>query len=600
MKISKTGFINLIRCDRFAALEEINRNKEDSIVTFSENLDDLMTTENINKRNLLLEEIEAQEDEPTNSDVMQSYYNEVEYLTARAVKHYFDGELIYDANTFKQARYNAEVEGYQFYCFLDGLLHADDGVKVFETKATTTRKFLDMEVKKEPIFIRDSDGILKLKRDLGYDVDKAYDKKEASFFDRYSEVGRYVYDLAFQRFVMERSKGFDKTKNNRYYLAILSSEYVFDGKYDEYGKAVYPIEIIDFIDFTEITERYMPIIENDAKIVTKRLNTMNANPTLLGKHCQVKKNRECKYKDICFKALPDNVSLLNYIDNHCGFKAADKKHETYDLLNAGKVHMLDIPRDWLNRENNQIQYDVVKYKEPYYNKEKMIAGINEIKYPIYHLDFESFPCPLPRFKGEKAYSQSLFQFSIHVEREPGVCDKEKDHYSFLAKDHSDVREELIKEMLNVIKPDGGTILVYNISFEKTRIRELGNLYPQYAARLEDISNRLFDLIYIVRTNGPLYRSLGYSDRDSKNINYYHENLGGSYSIKKVLPLFTNLSYASLNIANGEEAYVAYANFPKLDEETFKQTYDDLVEYCQQDTWAMVEVLNGLRKKVGLL
>lgn len=600
MKISKTGFINLIRCDRFAALEEINRNKEDSIVTFSENLDDLMTTENINKRNLLLEEIKAQEDEPTNSDVMQPYYNEVEYLTARAVKHYFDGELIYDANTFKQARYNAEVEGYQFYCFLDGLLHADDGVKVFETKATTTRKFLDMEVKKEPIFIRDSDGILKLKRDLGYDVDKAYDKKEASFFDRYSEVGRYVYDLAFQRFVMERSKGFDKTKNNRYYLAILSSEYVFDGKYDEYGKAVYPIEIIDFIDFTEITERYMPIIENDAKIVTKRLNTMNANPTLLGKHCQVKKNRECKYKDICFKALPDNVSLLNYIDNHCGFKAADKKYETYDLLNAGKVHMLDIPRDWLNRENNQIQYDVVKYKEPYYNKEKMIAGINEIKYPIYHLDFESFPCPLPRFKGEKAYSQSLFQFSIHVEREPGVCDKEKDHYSFLAKDHSDVREELIKEMLNVIKPDGGTILVYNISFEKTRIRELGNLYPQYAARLEDISNRLFDLIYIVKTNGPLYRSLGYSDRDSRNINYYHENLGGSYSIKKVLPLFTNLSYASLNIANGEEAYVAYANFPKLDEETFKQTYDDLVEYCQQDTWAMVEVLNGLRKKVGLL
>ena len=50
--------------------------------------------------------------------------------------------------------------------------------------------------------------------------------RKSEFFDRYSEVGRYVYDLAFQRFVMERSKGFDKTKNNRYYLAILSSEYV--------------------------------------------------------------------------------------------------------------------------------------------------------------------------------------------------------------------------------------------------------------------------------------------------------------------------------------------------------------------------------------
>ena len=39
----------------------------------------------------------------------------------------------------------------------------------------------------------------------------------------------------------------------------------------------------------------------------------------------------------------------------------------------------------------------------------MIAGINEIKYPIYHLDFESFPA---RFQGLKA--KSLFTKFISV------------------------------------------------------------------------------------------------------------------------------------------------------------------------------------------
>ena len=51
--------------------------------------------------------------------------------------------------------------------------------------------------------------------------------------------------------------------------------------------------------------------------------------------------------------------------------------------------------------------------------------------PIYHFDFETFGCPLPRFQGEKPYQQSVFEFSLHIEREPGVCDKEKDNFIFL-------------------------------------------------------------------------------------------------------------------------------------------------------------------------
>lgn len=602
MKISKTGFINLIRCDRFAALEEIYYKEEDSLVTFTDNMEDLMTLENINKRNLLLEDMNKEEDDVlTNYNVLEPYYNEVEMLTARAVKHYFEGDLTYSADTFKQASFNTKIEGYEFYCFLDGFLKTKEGIKVFETKATTTRKFLALKANKESIFLRDNDGIIKLKRDLGYEVDRAYLKQEEKLFDKYSNVGSYIYDLAFQRFVIEHSKGFITDKDNRYYLAVLNSEYVFDGKYDKSGKPIYPVEIIDLIDFTEITNRYLSIIKKDIYKVIDRLNTMNASPVPLGKHCQLKKNRECKFKDICYKHLPENVSILNYLDNHQGFKDEENhKHDRFDLLNEGKVHMHDIPKSWLTRPNNIIQYEVVESKKPYFDKGKMLAGIKEVKYPIYHLDFESFPCPLPRFRGEKAYSQSLFQFSVHVEKSPGICDKEKDHYSFLAKDHSDVREDLIKELLAVIKQDGGSVLVYNISFEKTRIKELGELFPKYARKLEDIANRLFDLMYIVKTNGPFYRNLGYTEVQSKMVNFYHEELGGSYSIKKVLPLFTDLSYGDLNISNGEEAYNAYVTFPNLEKEIFTKTYNDLVLYCKQDTWAMVEIFKELRKTASML
>jgi hypothetical protein len=39
----------------------------------------------------------------------------------------------------------------------------------------------------------------------------------------------------------------------------------------------------------------------------------------------------------------------------------------------------------------------------------------------------------------------------------------------------------------------------------------------------------------------------------------------------------------------------YANFPNYDKKTFDQKYEALIEYCKLDTYAMVEILDGLRK-----
>ena len=102
---------------------------------------------------------------------------------------------------------------------------------------------------------------------------------------------------------------------------------------------------------------------------------------------------------------------------------------------------------------------------------------------------------------------------------------------------------------------------------------------------------------IVKTKTSMYESLGYDKERASMFNYYHSDMNGSFSIKKVLPLFSDLTYKGMEIGNGVEALVTYARFPKLDKQDYEYKYKKLVEYCQQDTWAMYCVLKGLRNSV---
>ena len=124
---------------------------------------------------------------------------------------------------------------------------------------------------------------------------------------------------------------------------------------------------------------------------------------------------------------------------------------------------------------------------------------------------------------------------------------------------------------------------------------MAELFPEHRARLYDMIDRLFDLMHLLKGNQRLYKYLGYDEEEAKGINYYHNKLNGSYSIKKVLPVFSPLTYDELGIKNGTEALVCYARFPIMDEKTFQTKYQELYEYCKQDTWAMVEILNQLRQ-----
>ena len=123
------------------------------------------------------------------------------------------------------------------------------------------------------------------------------------------------------------------------------------------------------------------------------------------------------------------------------------------------------------------------------------------------------------------------------------------------------------------------------------------LFPDLADGLKILHDRVFDLMNITKGSSKLFEAVGFDKKAAKGITFYHEDLHGSYSIKKVLPIFSDLSYDGMGVGNGTEAFLTYANFPNLTEKEFQQSYQDLIDYCKQDTWAMVEILDKFRQIV---
>lgn len=624
MAITKTNFINYSRCPRYVALDDLKSEKLDSMVTLEEYLKE-------EEEERISEILNGMYDEEDNDlidvrnehlETMLPYYNKVEILAGRLAHKYFKGKFKYSAYTNCQESFDFKMNGIRYLCYVDIYNENEDAFNIIEVKATTSKKYLDMGTttkdefgnkKINSIFQKGNDGIYYLLEDLDLNIedymkeDKYYEYKK-KLFDKLSSQGHYVFDLAVQRYIIEQdlkqNNMEDKIDKVKYYLAVLNHEYVFDGTYEN-DEPVYNTDskgndIVTFFDMTSITKEYLDIIELMRKNVEMYIHNLKIDEFPIGPYCEHKKTTACKYKKICWKHIPETNSILNYIDSHHGFKDENgHKYNVFDLINDGVIKMEDMPDNYLNRHKNVIQKEALLSNIPYINKQKIKDGISMITYPIYHLDFETFPCPLPRYKGEKCYTQSVFQFSLHIEKEPNICDKEKDHYEFLAYNHSDLREELIKKMIKYIDTDKGTVLVYNESFEKTRLKELSIIFPEYKDKLLKIRDMVFDLMNITKTKSSLYESLGYDKEEAKMFNYYDSSQSGSYSIKKFLPLFSDLTYKGMEIGNGVEAMIAYARFPKLNESEFNHKYQKLVEYCKQDTWAMYEVLKGLRKEVDM-
>ncbi len=608
MKISKTRFMHYIKNVPYPK-EIVKRLRTlDSEIEFND-ITELLKLENESRRKIILEtmsnileedaddisiDTDKLNEKDAKKDILSPYLKKIEALVARKVKNIFGGMVVQEQDTFDQPYYQIEQDGYDFFAFLDTRQEDETTVRIIETKATTSNKFLELSYKinKEsyPIFIKNSLGVWQTKATLGRIEDKQYLKKIEKLMDKKDRAGQYVYDLAYQRYIIENS---NNKKKHQYYLAVLNSDYVFDGRYDNNGEPIYSDDIITIIDLTDITEQLMESMKNDTAYVIDILNHMDLEAikleeTLMKGDILI----QSKYRELIGIEYP----ITEFNQYHHGF--GEDKISVQDLINQGIRGFDQMPENFLVKPNQIIQYKAFITEQQHIQKDVIRQMISQLKYPLYHLDFETFPCPLPRYIGEKPYEQSVFQFSLHIETEPGLCDKEINHVAFLSKDHEDRRKEIIETLLEHIKNDGGNIIAYHASFEKKVLSRLADMFPIYAQELNQLIDRAYDLKDIIKNNKTISKSLGLGE--DVTFNFYDKRQHGSFSIKKILPIFSELSYQGMNVSNGNDALVGYALLPKLKRENQREydtLYHDMLQYCKQDTWAMVLILNELRQVI---
>lgn len=387
----------------------------------------------------------------------------------------------------------------------------------------------------------------------GYEI---YEVKSTTEVEPYHKV-----DTSFQRFVL-RKLGISIEKC---YVVHLNNKYVLKNELNIQ-------ELFTIVDVTDEVAVLEKEVERHVDEALKVLNSSEEPTVMLSKNCD--KPFQCEFKKYCFKDIPKN-SVFDLSRN-------TKKYQYYQ---EGIITFKDIYNSKyfakLTRKNQiQIEHELFN-KELICDKEKVQLFLDNLKYPLYFLDFETTQMVIPIYEGTRPYEQIPFQYSLHYLEKPNA---ELKHLEFLAKADVDPRYALAKQLVEDIKPNG-TIIAYNMSFEKTVIRNLSYTFSTLRHDLQMLLDHFVDLM------------LPFSNYD-----IYTKEFQGSYSIKYVLPaLFPDdqeLNYHNLDIIhNGSEAMNIFASLSTYSEEEQERIRHALLKYCELDTYAMVKIFYKLQELV---
>ena len=386
------------------------------------------------------------------------------------------------------------------------------------------------------ILVKDNDGW------------KAYEVKSST---KVSET--YIKDAAIQYHTITNS-GVDLKDIS---IVHINNQYTREGELDIHQ--LFTIESV----YDQVLE-FLPRIPNEVRRLKNVIESSEIPNVDIGPHCS--DPYDCDFKGTCWKHIPDysvfNISRLN----------KDKK---FDLYNQGVITLDDIDLSQTDLNPNQLlQVQSEVNGTTHIDIEEIRNFTNGLIYPLYFLDFETIGPAVPIFENTKPYQQIVFQYSLHIKKQ---SNSKILHKEYLADPTQDPRTMFVEQLIKDCDTYGD-ILVYNIGFERGKLNDLIEDFPQFSYELRQIIDRLKDLMI------PFQKRW-----------YYTPQMKGSYSIKYVLPaLVPDLSYDTLNIKDGGTAsntFLAMVN--GTFEGDYRKTREQLLEYCALDSYAMVKILQKL-------
>lgn len=270
-------------------------------------------------------------------------------------------------------------------------------------------------------------------------------------------------------------------------------------------------------------------------------------------------------------------------------------YQTQDKLIAqGKIRLADITKADLNVKENgepglsasERQWlQVKKSKEGDTSRYFDAAGFRQAaqswQYPLHFIDFETAKVALPFTRGRKPYEDIAFQFSHHIVHENGVIEHAGEEIIIERGCFPNVR--FMRKLKQQLDKDEGTIFRY-AEHENTILNKIAAQLEEMPERADDF-DELIKFIHSITTLKENKKTLREGPRtmvdmlDLVKRYYYDPRMGGSNSLKVVLPAVLNSSqYLQDKYSQpiyGAEDGIPSHNFP--------------------DGWTWVEFVDGIVK-----
>ena len=360
----------------------------------------------------------------------------------------------------------------------------------------------------------------------------------------------HIVDCAIQYWVLSNFG----LKINAIALAHIDNQFVYPGDGDYNGLIVE----------NDVTERVLEILDSVPELIEKaRAAVSGGVPDVpVGAHCS--SPYDCQFLNHCWPMDAEYPVI--------GLRGG--KDKLGEWVAAGCRDIRDVDSDLLSSANQKRIHRITLSGEP-----ELLAGAREaidaLGYPRYYLDFETVAPAIPIWPGTRPFAAMAVQWSCHIDDGPSDTAPESlRHEEFLDLSGDPPMRQLATRLIDGLGTSG-PVLMYT-SYEKTVIKGLVDLFPDLAAPLQQIIDRLVDLFPIVKNH------------------YYHPNMLGSWSIKAVLPAIApHMDYAQLDgIKEGMGAADGYLEAIRADTsaERKAELEQQLLRYCKFDTEAMLEIV----------
>lgn len=370
----------------------------------------------------------------------------------------------------------------------------------------------------------------------------------------------HIHDLAFQVNVL-RMAGLVVEKA---IVIHLNSKYIREGE----------LEITKLFEFTDVTLRVEEIMGEVLEEMNFALKYLSADKEPVGP-CDCLRKGRSKH---CTTFKYSNPQVPDY-SVHDIARIGLSKAKLTELVDSNIFHIKDVPRELELSDTQRNQIDSYIFDKVFIKHDEIREEFENLVFPLYFLDYETFPAAIPRFDGFSPYQQIPFQYSLHVVDKP---ENEPKHFEFLYTKNSDPSFEFVQSMQGHIGKIG-SVIVWHKSFECGRNRELAIRIPEAKDFMNDVNARVYDLEDIF-----------------KKQYHVHKDYKGSSSIKKILPVLApDLSYKNLQIQEGGSATQNWNKVvsEKMDDFERDTIIQNLKDYCMLDTYAMYMIWRELYKLI---